>query len=210
MFTPDHGLLWRPDALVEATSKATKQQFLQTWGGIHFLLVKVDNFESQLAQGLAMQPNPSAQTHSVVPTGGTSTGEVNPVLVIARIEQARKLRKLARGVPKTALLEPRCIVAIERHGTRAGSSLEISVGRSRRSGIVMLHKSVSTLHAHFRSDKAEGLLLRDAGSRNGTLVNGVVTTEHEVAVERGDEIRFGEVDALVCSAEALWEAVTSF
>src|SRR5256885_13862435 len=47
----------------------------------------------------------------------------------------------------------------------------ISVGRGRQCDISFRHPSVSALHAHFAVDGGV-LALTDAGSRNGTFVNG--------------------------------------
>jgi DNA-binding CsgD family transcriptional regulator len=70
----------------------------------------------------------------------------------------------------------------------AGS--EILVGRSADNGIVLADPSVSRLHASI-SRLGKRWVIRDLGSRNGCLVNGVRITGDR-PLHDGDEIRVGE------------------
>ena len=76
---------------------------------------------------------------------------------------------------------------------RAGQAFSgtILLGRAPTNDIWVPHSSVSKLHARLRLDGAE-VLLSDASSSNGTIVNGdAVWAGDEVLVESGDLVRFG-------------------
>jgi hypothetical protein len=72
------------------------------------------------------------------------------------------------------------------------------VGRDEGCEIFVPSLSVSRRHADVHLI-GPMLILRDAGSRNGTYVNG--SKIRQVRVDRGDEIVFGEVQAFVVIAE---------
>src|SRR3712207_1291773 len=64
----------------------------------------------------------------------------------------------------------------------------IAVGRLPESNIVLADPNVSRAHAEIRP-RGAGYVLVDLGSTNGTRVNGVRISEHELA--DGDDIAFG-------------------
>jgi len=71
---------------------------------------------------------------------------------------------------------------------------EVSIGRSRSSGLRVDHGAVSRIHATLRWDGGGTVTLVDYGSRNGTLVDGQ-RVRGTMVVGSGAEIRVG--DALV-------------
>jgi pSer/pThr/pTyr-binding forkhead associated (FHA) protein len=67
----------------------------------------------------------------------------------------------------------------------------ILVGRSRTNDVCVSHSSVSKLHARIRVAD-EGLFLSDAGSSNGTTVNGdLLPADQERRLNHGTMVRFG-------------------
>ncbi|WP_437673482.1 FHA domain-containing protein [Sorangium sp. So ce131] len=85
---------------------------------------------------------------------------------------------------------------------------QISVGRTRNCDVVLRHPSVSKLHAHFRQDAQQRLVLIDNGSQNGTRVNGKLLSENEpqeVAV--GDVLQFGRLTTSLLDASRLFDLV---
>jgi pSer/pThr/pTyr-binding forkhead associated (FHA) protein len=75
----------------------------------------------------------------------------------------------------------------------------VSIGRSKRSDIVLSHPTVSSTHACLDSDLDDVYFVTDFGSTNGTTLNGVrIDPEKTVDCYPGDHIRFGDVDAVLC------------
>jgi hypothetical protein len=88
----------------------------------------------------------------------------------------------------------------------------ITVGRTRNHDIVLAHASISKFHAFFRyrqTGDIEDLMLADAGSRNGTSVNGVRLSGagEAVRIQPGDLIRLSDVELLLLEAGKLWDRV---
>jgi hypothetical protein len=89
----------------------------------------------------------------------------------------------------------------------------ITVGRTRNNDIVLPDESVSKFHAFFRdadeqdASKSLGLRVQDAGSRNGTALNGIrVPTAKQgsaMALTLGDKLRFGLVQVTFLDAPGL-------
>lgn len=82
-----------------------------------------------------------------------------------------------------------------RKGTSPSSAFrlrtETRIGRSEKNDLVLALDAVSSLHAVIRWIPAGRWVLRDAGSRNGTSVNGQpIRDDH--ALTPGDEIMFAE------------------
>ncbi|HET9097089.1 MAG TPA: FhaA domain-containing protein, partial [Candidatus Baltobacteraceae bacterium] len=68
------------------------------------------------------------------------------------------------------------------------------VGRSRESDIFLVDPSVSRMHAMLEPQD-DHLIVRDAGSTNGTFVNGVRVQLR--AVRAGDRVAFGKTEMMV-------------
>jgi pSer/pThr/pTyr-binding forkhead associated (FHA) protein len=82
----------------------------------------------------------------------------------------------------------------------------ISVGRARNNDMVIRDRSVSKLHAHFSFDEGGHALLTDAGSRNGTRVNGErIQGSDAVALVSGDELRIGRVEGVFQDSGAFFD-----
>ena len=73
--------------------------------------------------------------------------------------------------------------------------------------VVVRDTSVSRFHAYVKPGESGGLLIQDAGSTNGTVVNGqsVPARGNGPAVELkpGDDVRIGQVDFTFIDAEGL-------
>ncbi len=90
----------------------------------------------------------------------------------------------------------------------------ITVGRAAKNDVMISDISVSRFHAFFKRSPTGRFQLHDAGSSNGTIVNGssVCTKETGPATElhSGDNIRFGQVDATFLELDAFRSFVEKF
>ncbi len=86
----------------------------------------------------------------------------------------------------------------------------ISVGRTKNNDIVVPDVSLSKFHAFFR-EEAGVMLLQDAGSRNGTFLDGDPVPSKQKGdpqtIESGALVRFGSVEMTFLRAEAFCELV---
>jgi hypothetical protein len=97
------------------------------------------------------------------------------------------------------------VYAVRRSG-RSASHL-ITLGRAPENDVVVPDVSISRFHAFVKEAGSDGWLLQDAGSTNGTTVNGhsVPRQGHGAPAElsSGDDVRLGQVDLTFLDSEAL-------
>ena len=85
------------------------------------------------------------------------------------------------------------VFALRKRDPKAAFASTILIGRAATNDVILGHSSVSKLHARVRL-RDEGLLLSDAGSSNGTIVNGEQLAHGEdLALSSTDLLRFGGV-----------------
>jgi hypothetical protein len=84
----------------------------------------------------------------------------------------------------------------------------ITIGRSSDKDIVLRHNTVSKFHAWLELVSDGTYHVADAGSRNGTRLNGRNVVSGSLPVSPGDALRFGSVEALVCSPTDLAAALS--
>lgn len=89
------------------------------------------------------------------------------------------------------------VIPVRRRGRESTLTGFISVGRNEGNDVVVPDQSISLFHALFRKTQDDRMLLRDAGSTNGTYINDVkvpVQLHGEpVEVDSGAQVRFGSV-----------------
>ena len=92
---------------------------------------------------------------------------------------------------------PDSLVLALRRTERSPFRQFLSVGRTRNNDVVIADVSVSKFHAFFNEEEGGALTLQDAGSRNGTFLNGAPVPPRgqgpAVRVESGEQIRFGDI-----------------
>lgn len=80
----------------------------------------------------------------------------------------------------------------------------ITVGRTGNNDVCVPDASVSRFHAYFRDTDGEWLVC-DAGSRNGTRLNGrKLATRAETPLGSGSTLRIGDVTATFCTPPDLY------
>jgi len=109
--------------------------------------------------------------------------------VLARVTQARRAAARRLGghgpaSPPAAFMLP------------SGTQVSFTIGRDADCDLVLSDMTVSRTHAGLRRDAGGGWLLSDAGSTNGTRLNGWRVTE-PVPVRAGDRVSFGALTLLV-------------
>ncbi len=102
----------------------------------------------------------------------------------------------ARSGPRTRTTARLVVLAPARTGLDAGSEFplagETTIGRDDTNGIVLVDPSVSGQHASLERT-AEGWLIRDLRSTNGTLAGTRSVDERGVVLREGQELRIGVV-----------------
>lgn len=108
------------------------------------------------------------------------------------------------------LRTPHYIVPIrKRKAAERAFSDRVFVGRARSTDIVLRHRSISKSHAWFECNIEGRYSVADAGSKNGTTLNGKALDPRQAQwVEQGDELRFGKVDTMFAYPELLWEVIS--
>jgi hypothetical protein len=184
-------------------------EFVKAFADAPLLLVKLDVSGGELETGLSVlkhapdRPQPELNVlafhtlrgDSAEPSRSNAPVEVEPI-------NAAELRR--------RLTEARYFaVTIEKRAVDNSYERRLTVGRARNKDIVLRHSSISKFHAWFERDPQVGLRLADASSSNGTRKNDSVLRARELtAVQAGDVLHFGSLEALLCDADTLWRAVS--
>lgn len=81
----------------------------------------------------------------------------------------------------------------------------ITVGRTPNNDVVLNDITVSRFHAYFKQ-KGKSWVVCDAGSKNGTRVNGVrLEKRKEQPVEDGAQVRIGDIETTFHLRDSLYE-----
>lgn len=102
---------------------------------------------------------------------------------------------------------PDClIIAVRKSQSTIGGM--ITVGRTANNDIVLQDVSVTKFHAAFK-EQEDGVTLADAGSRNGTWINGQPLMQRGGGklLETGNLLRFGNIELRFLDAASLWDAL---
>jgi hypothetical protein len=83
-----------------------------------------------------------------------------------------------------------------------GGPQQLLLGRSRSNDVMVVHSSISKLHARLAVGD-NNITVEDAGSRNGTFVNGRRLMDTKVTMESGDVLTAGSVLLTLLTTPAL-------
>jgi hypothetical protein len=193
-----------PRDLVHGISRSTRRGFVAAYEDTLFLAIDVQDPESEVARGLDEERmDGSAPLRDSL---GFST-------VIARADTLGRKRQ-AGGASQAEIAarlaaHPTYVVPLrKRPGAGKPFADHVSVGRARNNDVVLRHASVSKFHAWFERGDNGAFRLADGRSKNATAVNGAVLPAGQVIdVASGDSLRFGTIDALLLSADVLWQVL---
>ncbi len=196
-----------PKEFVDRALERGKIPFLSSLSDTHVLLVRcgdinsdlvVDPFEEESRRSVKKSRGFAFRTLAGAETEGGSV--MGPRARVGQ-EHFRLVAQLSEA--------PHFAVPLKKH-ERSGAAYpdRVTVGRAANQDVILNEASVSKAQAWFEVSKKGHLYLRDAQSRNGTYVNDRRLSPRErVRVEPGDAIAFAHVEAILCTPEALWNAL---
>ena len=205
------GKLW-PANIVQTAMIKTQGTFGILYGDTQLRLVRLPEGTEELTEGLEMtvaQANEQTPAR-LLPALGYDTNVMRKLKRTEGDTNSELRRKYDPSELRRMLAECKHFIVPLRK--RAGAdtlfSDRISVGRARNKDIVLRHPTVSKFHGWFQVDDEGRFFFSDAGSMNNTRVSGKSLPPREpTRVNPGDRMKFGTVDAFVCSAEMLWSAM---
>lgn len=192
-----------PHSLVEQIGSTPRSQFCAQFANTRFLLVRLEG-RPALVQWLEATGN--SRGAELSPTRDSisyATGIANLAKLKAGMNVVRTPQALAQVVKRE-----RWFAAALRKRADGGSKSfidRISIGRATNNDIVLRDPTVSKFHAWFECDDEGQFYLADGHSTNGTRLNGNPLAKQPERVGQGDEIAFGDVQAMLCNAELLWD-----
>lgn len=197
-----------PRELVEDLRGRTRLEVQSILGEGPVLLVRIDEPGGELVQALQGSSTAKGEvlSGSRMPIG-FRTVVADPFTTQQSV--ATRVRD-RRALEHRLLRTPHYIVPIrKRAAAERAFSDRVFVGRARSTDIVLRHRSISKSHAWFECDTEGRYLVADAGSKNGTTLNGKLLEPRQAQlVEQGDELRFGKVETTLTYPELLWEMVS--
>jgi len=212
---PKHAQNLKPAEMVSLARSLGRAGFAQAVGA-PLLLVRLDDpngdFALMLEAALEDAPTSGGRRPELTLGYDTVMGTIADTLRLSSLvaEQARSA--FGAADLHRALLQ-RAYFAVPLHKRKGAANVfadRISVGRARTNDVVLRHFSVSKFQAWFECDEDDRFYVCEARSTNPTSVNGTpVPRSAPVAVTPGDAVRFGDVVTVFCTAELLWDALTS-
>lgn len=195
-------LTLEPLELIRAAGRLTELVFSHEYGKVPWLLVRLGGENDELAAALR-----AADTSSASFQPAAQIAFRTEVVSEAPIRHARDgahepdRSSLVRSLGSERYF---ALPVQKRADVDAAFGDRISIGRALNKDIVLRHASISKFHAYFQLDAPNLCSLSDAGSKNGTLLNGTRIAPREVVeVVSGDRVTFGSVSTLVLDARTL-------
>jgi hypothetical protein len=189
---------------------APEERFVARYGDTQILLIRLQAAVDDLERGLAtidlvtanrVDPSVRAMAFETVAVGHDELETALQDAAHQGVVRQERLRWMMRtGRHYVAPLRKRTLDSTFHD--------RISIGRAVNRDIVFRHGSVSKLHAWFELDDQGNAFVADAGSTNGTLINGEPIPQRElIRVAEGASLRFGVVEAVLCAPAQLWRAL---
>jgi FHA domain len=203
MGTPRAMSRWEPRALLDRALEASRSSFQDGHNGF-LLAVVLAGHAPDLGLGLSALSGRDGLPFRTAKHADGIARHSRPGPNVVSDPKTQREPLCVRALLELADVD--CYLArIEKRAKEAVFEDRVTVGRARNNDIVLRHGSISKFHASFDLE-GERLFIKDAGSRNHTLVNGK-SLDARMEIHAGDRIEFGGVDALVCTESALWVAL---
>jgi hypothetical protein len=196
-----------PDELKLAATREL-DEFMSLYGDTMLLLVVIRDTDKELGAGLSVTALRDEANVAVEPVSRTL---VTPREELEATSTGLRTRRFETEMGLLQVLSEsrHCVVPLRKRITaEALSPHRITIGRAPNKDIVLRHESISKYHAWIEMDESGTFFVADAESKNGTWLNGSPVPEDGTPMRPSDRLRFGVVEATLCSPEALWRTLS--
>lgn len=196
-----------PVDLVRAARSLVERVFVEEYGHTPWLAIELPAGDEALAEALRAVPSIVRASEMPPPPLEFHTDLVALEDLNELGEPDRPSTVPERNIGSLSELGQGSIFfrAVRKRLDTAGALGErVSIGRAMNQDIVLRHPRVSKFHAFFIT-KAGDWSIADAGSTNGTTVNGVRLAPRKPALLRsGDQVGFGPIQTAFLDATLVW------
>lgn len=199
---------WRPRELIASARTLSLPDFMLRCEAAFMLVVLVEAGDTELAHGLEAQREKSemeglgfrTETRELT---ATLSGDLSVRTRSAHVFSEQTTERLPLGFARAS-----CHVVPVCKRAEVSFLHHVSIGRARNHDIVLRHRSVSKFHAWLELTQEARLFVKDCDSSNHTFVNSTRVTDRAELLP-GDTVKFGSVEARVCTSEGLWRLMRS-
>jgi hypothetical protein len=200
---------WQPRQLISSARTLPLADFLLRCEAVYMLVVMVEAGDADLAQGLSVQQQRRSELEGLA--FRTETRELTATLsgdvAVRSALRPSFSEQTAERLP-LSFARASCHVVPVCKRSEVSFLHHVSVGRARNHDIVLRHRSVSKFHAWLELTQDAKLFVKDCDSSNHTYVNATKVVDRE-ELRPGDTVKFGSVEARVCTSEGLWKLMRS-
>jgi hypothetical protein len=203
---------WQPKELIAAARAWPLADFIRGCESAFLLIVMLQDGDSELSSGLTPGPASGSDKDGLAFRTATRaldaprdlSATLGGDVVVRRRDslQTGAFREQTSQRLPASLMRVNCHVVPICKRSEESFLHHVSLGRARNHDIVLRHRSVSKFHAWFEIT-GDSLFVKDCESRNHTFVNEERVPDR-AHVQPGDTVRFGTVEARVCTAEGFW------
>jgi hypothetical protein len=195
-----------PPQLVRASVYLSEQAFAQAYGAAPIMAIGVPPGHDAMAAGLDFMVGGAGMEKAARELG---RGDLHTSLLEQReaVHSPPETLDLAGLVQRLASGHRHLVWVARRPTSTASRGNRISLGRALSADIILRHSSISKFHAYVGQEDGTWHLV-DAESKNGTLLNGArLAPRRREALEIGDQISFGSIEAVFLDAGTLWRVL---
>jgi hypothetical protein len=200
---------WQPRELISSARTLSLPDFMLRCEAAFMLVVLVEAGDIELAHGLEAKREKSGDMEGLGfrtetrELTATLSGDVSVRTRAAHVFSEQTAERLPLGFARAS-----CHVVPVCKRSDVSFLHHVSIGRARNHDIVLRHRSVSKFHAWLELTPDARLYVKDCDSSNHTYLNSNRVVDR-AELQPGDTIKFGSVDARVCTSEGLWRLMRS-